>query len=123
MVNLEDIQRSFEELEANIARLESEGVLELGTVSENVGAMKLYVEDLWSEFEDSAPRSDEELPQGVIPLLDAFIADSEVGSFGDLKTSYRAARLGLLSKLATIAGVSDRKADGLDQANGSPLVR
>jgi hypothetical protein len=109
MVNLEDIQRSIEELEANISKLENEGVPELATVGQHLGAMNRYVDELWTEYESNARRSDDELPPSSLKSLNAFIADIDDGSFNRLKTSYRAARLELLGQLATIAGVTERE--------------
>jgi hypothetical protein len=112
MVNLEDIQRSFEELDANISKLTNDQILDhRATVGQHVLAMKDYVEALWSEYETNAPRSDETLTVESVPLLGLFIAHTKRGSFGALKTSYRAARTDLLGQLATIAGAADRDTD------------
>jgi hypothetical protein len=118
MINLEDIQRSLEELEANISRLQQEKVLDrLGTVRRHVLAMERYVKALWSEYEGNASHSNETLTGKSVQALRAFTAhiDDTESSFDVLKTSYRAARLDLLGQLARIAGASDRDTDAQDQ--------
>lgn len=105
MTNLEDIQRSLEEVHTNIQNLESITKLDLAEVITSVTSMKTYLDRLWKEYEGLAPRTNEEFaPESVRELRD-FVAPFEEGSFKRLKECHRAARKDLTEQMARLAGV------------------
>ena len=109
MTNLEDIQRSLEEVHTDAENLKPLTGSDFAEVIKSVDSMKDYLDDLWKEYERQASRTNEELVPTSVEKLRGFLAPFDEGTFRCLKESHQRARSDLMAQMARLAaGIPQR---------------